>query len=64
MTEKCFACGRELTGTEIALTRKLINRGTDRFLCLDCLSEKFRLSREELTDLADRYRRAGCTLFQ
>lgn len=59
----CADCGRELTCDETGLSRKLINRGTTVFFCLDCLSRKFLLPREQLTELIDHFRKSGCTLF-
>lgn len=37
----CQKCGRELTPEEIAITKKLINRGTSIYYCVDCLAEAF-----------------------
>ena len=59
----CSECGRELTRDETGLSRKLINRATEVFFCLDCLSRKFDLSKEQLTELIEHFRRSGCTLF-
>ena len=60
----CAACGRALTGDEQGLSRKLINRAATTLYCLDCLGEMFHLSREQLQELIDHFRAAGCTLFQ
>ena len=59
----CAACGRELSRNEQGLSRKLINRGTATLYCLDCLGAMFRLSHEQLQELIDHFRAAGCTLF-
>ena len=59
----CACCGRELTPDEVGLSRKLINRGTQVFFCLGCLAEDFRLPEEELLEMIQRFREAGCTLF-
>ena len=60
----CAACGRgPLTRDEQGLTKKLINRGATQCLCLDCLSAKFRVPREELLRMAEAFRESGCTLF-
>ena len=60
----CTACGRELTRDEIALTKKLINRGAESFFCLSCLAEKFAVSEELLKEKIDQFRKMGCTLFE
>ena len=59
----CEKCGAALSNTEIALHRKLVNRGAKTFLCYDCLGKAFKLSRRELDELAVRFKKAGCTLF-
>ena len=59
----CAICGKPLSRDETGLSRKLISRVARECLCLDCLSERFRVSREQLMDMAERFRKAGCTLF-
>ena len=59
----CARCGRSLTNDEIGLSRKLINRGTTTFFCLSCLARDFHLPEEELREMIERFRQAGCTLF-
>ena len=44
----CKKCGRELNGNDIGLTKKLINRGSTEFLCINCIAEKFDCSKELL----------------
>ena len=60
----CIGCGRTLTADEIALTKKLVSRGAQSFLCLTCLSEKFGVSQQLLKEKIDQFRKMGCTLFQ
>ena len=59
----CSVCGRGLHPDEIALTRKLINRGAREFMCLTCLSRKFEVPEETLRDKIVQFREMGCTLF-
>ena len=63
-TPRCGKCGRELTHDETALYRKLINRGAESFLCIDCLSLQtgwpVTLLQKAITD----YKRQGCSLFR
>lgn len=59
----CKKCGRELYPDEIALHKKLVNRGAEDFWCLSCLGEHFKLSEAELRLYAEKFRRYGCTLF-
>ena len=59
----CCQCGARVNRDEIGLTKKLINRGTEDYLCLACLSKRFQVSPEKLLEMADAFRASGCTLF-
>ena len=59
----CITCGRPLEKDEVALTRKLINRGATQYLCIDCLAKKFEVTREDLEKKIEEFRQMGCTLF-
>ena len=59
----CITCGRPLEKDEVALTRKLINRGATQYLCIDCLAQKFEVTREDLEKKIEEFRQMGCTLF-
>ena len=61
---KCVDCGKELDQTETGLSRKLINRATEKFYCLECLGKKYGVKRDELISMAERFREAGCKLFE
>ena len=50
MSERCRECGRALTADEIAVTRKLINRGARSFYCVDCLAAYFEVTPEEIRE--------------
>lgn len=65
MTEKdlCINCRRVLTHDEIALTRKLINRGAAEFMCLTCLAAKFKVTEAVLEEKIEHFKNQGCTLF-
>ena len=52
-----------MSAYEIALTRKLINRGTKTFLCKACLAKLYKLSEADLDNMAAYFKRLGCTLF-
>lgn len=60
----CARCGTALTRDETGLSRKLINRATRTFYCIDCLSKEFSTDRQSLEGLIARLREAGCTLFK
>ena len=59
----CIVCGCTLKPDEIALTKKLINRGAERYMCLPCLARKFDVPEVILREKIIQYREMGCTLF-
>ena len=59
----CCQCGKKLDADEVGLTRKLVNRGATEFFCFDCLGKRFHATREQLLDMVEAFRQAGCTLF-
>ena len=60
----CAQCGRPVSKDEIGLTKKLVNRGCESFLCLRCLAERFGVSETLLEEKIVQFRRMGCTLFR
>jgi len=60
---KCKQCNANLKPDEIAIYRKLVNRGAKEYLCIPCLSEYFKCSQEIIYDRIEKLRKAGCTLF-
>ena len=63
MDERCENCRRSLTPDEVALTKKLVNRGTTRFWCLTCLAAHFQVTEADLEQKIRDFRAMGCTLF-
>lgn len=60
----CIKCGKELSGNDIGLTKKLINRGSTEFLCINCIAEKFDCTKELLEEKIRQFKESGCTLFK
>lgn len=61
----CKVCGAPLYDDDRAIYRKLVFRGADEFLCIDCLAKDFGSSREAIERLIAYYRESGkCTLFR
>lgn len=60
----CKKCGKELSGNDIGLTKKLINRGSTEFLCIDCIAEKFDCTKGLLEEKIRQFKESGCTLFK
>lgn len=65
MTDKlsCAVCGRRVSFDERALTKKLVNRGTKSYLCIDCLAQAFDVTAAELRVKIAEFKEMGCTLF-
>ena len=59
----CMSCGAPLSVDEIGLYKKMINRGAQKFLCIECLSKELSVSVDELRSRIEYFRRMGCTLF-
>ena len=59
----CMTCDRTLTKDEIALFKKLVNRGAQKYMCLSCMSTYFQVSEAALTKQIEQYKEIGCTLF-
>lgn len=60
---QCKNCKRELSSNEIGLSRKLINKETVDYYCLDCLALKFGCERKKLEEIIERCKCQGCLLF-
>lgn len=59
----CQACGKRLEADEIAIYRKLVNRGAKSYLCIPCLASYFRCDKQLIYDRIVSLREMGCTLF-
>jgi hypothetical protein len=60
---ECVRCGRTLTGDEIGIYRKLINRAAKEFFCKDCLARHFNCDVKLIDQKIAQFRAQGCTLF-
>ena len=59
----CSECRAPVTRDEIAMTRKLINRGATVYFCLPCLARRFDATLAELHERMQAFKDMGCTLF-
>ncbi len=64
MADLCVRCGQPVTGDEIGLTKKLINRGATEWLCYGCMSRRFDVTVDVLRRKVEEFREMGCTLFE
>ena len=60
---RCARCGAVLEKDDIALTRKMVNRGAETFFCVSCLAGHFELTEEILRNKIKEFKAMGCTLF-
>lgn len=63
-SNKCKRCGATLNKDTVALNKKLINVNLTEFECLDCLSDTFDCSVEDLKIKIEEFKEEGCTLFK
>ncbi len=61
--DTCMTCGRELHPDEIAIYKRLVNRGAESYLCISCLSAHFRVDESLIREKIRHFREQGCTLF-
>lgn len=59
----CFKCGKELSPDEVGLYKKLVNRGSVKFMCISCTTDYFKVSVSDLEEKIIQYKKMGCTLF-
>lgn len=63
--KNCTECGADLRDDDIAIFRKLVDRGAEEFFCIDCLGERLGCTRAEIERLIKYYRDSRqCTLFR
>ncbi|MDO4297726.1 MAG: hypothetical protein Q4C59_04500 [Lachnospiraceae bacterium] len=62
--ELCWQCHNPVSRDEIAMSKKLINRGTTRYYCTKCLADAFDVTTEDIRNKMEYFKNAGCTLFQ
>ena len=62
--KNCYVCGKEgLSKNEIGLTKKLLDKNTKYFYCLDCLAEHLEIDTEFLLAKIEEFKDEGCILF-
>ncbi len=59
----CIKCGAKLRRVDIGLHKKMINRGAESWMCVDCLGAYLGVPREELLKKAEYFKQMGCMLF-
>lgn len=59
----CMNCGAALSGDDVGMYRKAVNKEAEHCLCLDCLAAKYRVSRAYFEEKIAFLRKNGCLLF-
>lgn len=60
----CYICGKgSLSKNEIGLTKKLLDKDSKRFYCLDCLAEYLEVNTDLLLGKVKEFKEQGCNLF-
>jgi len=60
----CYVCRKEaLSKNEIGLTKKLLDKDSKRFYCLDCLAEYLEVDTVFLLAKIEEFKENGCILF-
>lgn len=63
MQDQCVVCGKPLIRDDIAIHKKLVNRGATEFMCTHCLSEHFKVDEQLVREKIQFFKEQGCTLF-
>ena len=59
----CFSCGKKLTGDDVGMYKRAVDRGAKEFLCLDCLAKKYKTTREYFEEKIKFLKANNCALF-
>lgn len=63
MAACCQKCGAPLGGDDIAIYRRLVDRGAREYLCANCLADSFGCSRACIDEKIRYFKSIGCLLF-
>ncbi len=64
MSEKrCIKCNGPFGSYDVALHKKMVNRGATEFMCSACLARWLGITEEALLQKIDQFKKQGCTLF-
>lgn len=60
---RCRECNANISGDELGLNFKLIDRNATDFLCIKCMSAHFSCGEDALKSKIRYYKEIGCKLF-
>ena len=61
--KKCYLCENTLDKDAIGLNKKILDKNSSRFLCIDCLAAHLDVFAEDLKAKISEFKDQGCTLF-
>ncbi len=65
MVKICTSCGEKIVNKDIiALNKKLLKTNTKKFYCINCLSNYYNCTEEDLIEKIKQYKEDGCYLFE
>jgi biotin operon repressor len=59
----CCDCISELSKNEIALSKKLLGRNVEKYMCINCLADYLCCTEEDLETKVQEFKEQGCSLF-
>lgn len=61
---ECISCGVPVEEKDtIGINKKLLGRSIKKFYCMDCLASYLDTTVEDLLEMIEEFRDAGCRLF-
>ncbi|MEG0457440.1 MAG: hypothetical protein RR549_04855 [Oscillospiraceae bacterium] len=60
----CINCNRPLERDDIAVHKKLINRGASEFMCKTCLAKFYKCDVSLIEKKIEQFKQQGCLLFK
>lgn len=63
VTDRCKKCGKPLEHDEIAVYKRMVNRGAAEYLCAACLAKEFGVTEALIREKIEHFKQMGCTLF-
>ena len=59
----CISCEKPLSRDDIGFHKKMVNRGAEEFMCIDCLCEYFGIPRSKADEMIEKFKSMGCSMF-
>ncbi|MGI6249657.1 MAG: hypothetical protein ACOYJX_09760 [Acutalibacteraceae bacterium] len=64
MENECISCGVKIEEKDtFGINKKMLGRNINKYYCMDCLAVYLDTSVEDLLEMIEEFREAGCGLF-